>query len=91
MTTTKIQTAMNKINLLNVLIEESAECLIDAHTPFADYNKARQAMSVEIDDARRHFDDREGEFLVDVETCQEWRTEDGYGYTVGIEELTVQE
>ena len=48
-------------------------------------------MSVEIDDARRHFDDREGEFLVDVETCQEWRTEDGYGYTVGIEELTVQE
>ncbi len=82
---------MKKIYLVTVLIAESAECLIDAHTPFTDYDKARQAMSVAIEDAHKQFPDHKGELLVDVETCREWRTEDGYGYTVGIEELTLQE
>lgn len=82
---------MKKIYLVTVLIEESAECLIDAHTPFTDYDKARQAMSVAIEDAQKQFPDHKGELLVDVETYREWRTEDGYGYTVGIEELTLQE
>lgn len=82
---------MNKIYLVTVLIEYSAESVTDAHYPYADFNKAKEAMSVQIEEARENFADQEGEFLVDVETCQEWRNEDGYGYTVGIEELTVTE
>ena len=82
---------MKKIYLVTVLIEESAECLTDTHIPCADFNKAKQAMSVQIEDARKRFDDQSGEFLVDVETCQEWRNEDGFGYTIGIEELTIQD
>ena len=45
-------------------------------------------MAVAIEEAAENFDGQEGETLVDVETCREWRNEDGYGYTVGIEELT---
>lgn len=80
---------MQKIYLVTVLIEESAECLTDVHTAFADFSKAKEAMSVAIEDARKRFTDFGGETLVDETTCQEWRTEDGYGYTVGIEELTL--
>ena len=82
---------MKKIFLVTVLIEYSAESVTDAHHAYADYNKAREAMSVQIEEARENFSDEAGEFIVDVDTCQEWRNEDGYGYTVGIEELTIEE
>ncbi len=77
-----------KFYLVTVLIECSAECIVDAHALYVDYEKAKGAMAVEIESAAENFDGRKGETLVDVETCREWRTEDGYGYTVGIEELT---
>lgn len=77
-----------KFYLVTVLIECSAECITDAHALYADYEKAKGAMAVEIESAAENFDGRKGETLVDVETCREWRNEDGYGYTVGIEELT---
>ena len=48
-------------------------------------------MAVASEEAAENFDGQEGETLVDVETCREWRNEDGYGYTVGIEELTLIE
>lgn len=71
-----------------MLIECSAECITDTHALYGNYEKAKEAMAVEIEEAAENFDGREGETLVDAETCREWRTEDGYGYTVGIEELT---
>lgn len=83
--------AMNKYYLVTVLIEYSAESVTDAHYLYSDFTKAKEAMSVQIEEARENFDDQEGEYVVDVETCQEWRNDDGYGYTVGIEELTPQD
>lgn len=77
-----------KLYLVTTLIECSAECITDTHALYGNYEKAKEAMAVEIEEAAENFDGREGETLVDVETCREWRTEDGYGYTVGIEELT---
>lgn len=77
-----------KFYLVTTLIECSAECITDTHALYGNYEKAKEAMAVEIEEAAENFDGREGETLVDAETCREWRTEDGYGYTVGIEELT---
>lgn len=80
-----------KFYLVTTLIECSAECITDAHALYGNYEKAKEAMAVEIEEAAENFDGQEGETLVDVETCREWRNEDGYGYTVGIEELTLIE
>lgn len=77
-----------KFYLVTTLIEYSAESITDSHSLHADYEKAKAAMAVEIEEASENFDGQEGETIIDVETCREWRTEDGYGYTVGIEELT---
>lgn len=76
-----------KFYLVTTLIECSAECITDTHALYGNYEKAKEAMAVEIEEAEENFDGLEGETIVDVETCREWRTEDGYGYTVGIEEL----
>lgn len=76
-----------KLYLVTVLIEYSAESISDAHALHMDYEKAKGAMAVAIEEAAENFDGQ-GEILVDVETCREWRNDDGYGYTVGIEELT---
>lgn len=80
-----------KFYLVTVLIEYSAESITDAHALHVDYEKAKGTMAVAIEEAAENFDGQEGETLVDVETCREWRNEDGYGYTVGIEELTLIE
>lgn len=82
---------MKKLFLVTVLIEHSAESVTDAHYLYADFNKAKEAMSVQIEEAKENFDGQDGECIVDVDTCQEWRNEDGYGYTVGIEEITPQD
>lgn len=79
---------MQKYYLVTVLIEYSAESVTDAHYLCTNINKAKETMSVQIDEARENFADQEGRCVIDVDTCQEWRNEDGYGYTVGIEELT---
>lgn len=77
-----------KFYLVTTLIEYSAESITDAHALYEDYEKAKEAMAVAIEEASENFDGQEGETLVDVETCREWRNDDGYGYTVGVEELT---
>ncbi len=82
---------MKKIFLVTVLIEISDESPIDGHRAFTDYSKAKQAMSEEIENAQKYFEGWDGEVLVDVENCQEWRNEDVYGYTIGIEELNIQD
>ena len=77
-----------KFYLVTTLIEYSADSITDAHALYEDYGKAKEAMAVAIEEASENFDGQEGETLVDVETCREWRNDDGYGYTVGVEELT---
>lgn len=77
-----------KFYLLTTLIEYSAESITDAHALYEDYEKAKEAMAVAIEEASENFDGQEGDTLVDVECCMEWRNYDGYGYTVGVEELT---
>lgn len=77
-----------KFYLVTTLIEYSAESITDAHALYEDYERAKEAMAVEIENAAENFGDQEGDTIVDVETCREWRNDDGYGYTVGIEELT---
>ena len=77
-----------KFYLVTVLIEYSAESITDAHALHVDYEKAKGAMAVAIEEAAENFDGQEGETLVDVETCRGGRKKDGYGTTLRIEELT---
>lgn len=81
---------MKKFYLVTSLIEYSAESITDTHTLYDDFDKAKTAMAVAVEEAAENFEG-EGEAIVDVETCREWRNDDGYGYTVGIEELTIKE
>ena len=57
-----------KFYLVTTLIEYSAESITDAHALYEDYEKAKEAMAVEIENAAENFGDQEGETIVDVET-----------------------
>ncbi len=72
--------------LVTTLIEMS-ECVVDSHNLCSTIKKAEKAFKDEIKGCRENFFGRNGEFLIDIWGCQEWRTEDGYGYTVSIEEV----
>lgn len=72
--------------LVTSLIEMS-ECVVDRHTLCSTIKKAEKAFNEEIKASRENFFGRSGEFLIDIWGCQEWRTEDGFGYTVTIEEI----
>ena len=45
-----------KLYLVTVLIEYSAECITDAHSLHVDYEKAKGAMAVAIEEAAENFD-----------------------------------
>lgn len=77
-----------KFYLLTVLLEYSDESITDLHFLYSDYNKAKEAMTVQIEEANENFNDNDMSCLIDVPTCQEWRSDDGYGFTIGIEEIT---
>lgn len=79
-----------KVYLVYVLIEFSAESTTDAHLIFSSLEKAKAAMVEEIEDARENFNMEGGTFLSDTEFCQEWANEDGQGYTIGVEEIEVK-
>ena len=78
---------MQKFYLLTVLIEYSAECITDAHKLYDSLETAKVAMAIEIEEATENFAHRAGQTVTDVDTCQEWRDEEGFGYTIGIEEV----
>lgn len=78
---------MQKFYLLTVLIEHSAECITDAHKLYDSLEAAKVAMAIEIEEATENFSGRAGQTVTDVDTCQEWRDEEGFGYTIGIELL----
>lgn len=70
--------------LLYVLIEmqESTSC---CHTLYHNLKDAQAVMQDEIAECKENF--TSGKAIRDYERCYEFRNEDGYGYTVGIDEL----
>ncbi len=72
--------------LVTTLIE-STDCISDSHKLYSTLEAAQKAMAQEVHDAQENFWN-EGERIIDLPSCIEWRNDDGYGYTVGIEELT---
>ena len=61
------------------------ESVSDCHTLYATLERAKAAMDREIEEAMENFG--KGEVLHDLERLYEFRTEDGYGFTVGIDEM----
>ena len=74
----------NAMYLVYTLIEQN-DCVADCHALYATLERAKAAMNVEIEEARENFG--KGEVLHDLERLYEFRTEDGYGFTVGIDEM----
>lgn len=72
--------------LLTTLIE-TQDCVSDGHALYASFDDAMKAFEQEIADCQENFNERYGYTLIDLPRCKEWRTEDGYGYTVTIEEI----
>lgn len=72
--------------LVATLIEMS-ECVSDSHTLCSTIEKAEKVFADDVRICQENFPGRDGEFLIDIWGCKEWRTEDGYGYTVSIEEI----
>lgn len=78
---------MQKTFYLVATLIEMSESVSDSHTLCTTIEKAEKAFNEEIKTCRENFFGRNGEFLINMWGCQEWRTEDGYGYTVSIEEI----
>ena len=74
----------NAMYLVYTLIEQN-DCVSACHALYATLERAKAAMNVEIEEARENFG--KGEVLHDLERLYEFRTEDGYGFTVGIDEM----
>lgn len=73
--------------LVYVLIE-CQETTSDYHTLYHNLEDAQAAMQKELDECKQNFNS--GKAFTDLERCYEFRTEDGYGYTIGIDELIPQ-
>ena len=72
--------------LLTTLIE-SGDCISDGHSLYQNQEKAIEAFKDEIRDCAENFGGQKGDFIIDLPMCKEWRNEDGYGYTVTVEEV----
>lgn len=78
-----------KVFLVYVLIEYSAESTTDAHYVYSSIEKAREAIVREIDEARENFDIESGGFISHTDRSQEWCNDYGQSYSIGIEEIEV--
>ena len=65
----------NAVYLVYTLIEQN-DCVSDCHALYATLERTKAAMNVEIEGAMENFG-----------KAYEFRTEDGYGFTVGIDEM----
>ena len=79
---------MTKLYLVTVLIELHGQTPIDSHILCTSLDKAKEVLKTEIHTARNQFPVEPGVVLTSNDYCHEWRDNDGYGYTVGIEEMT---
>ena len=75
------------IYLVSTLIE-SADCVSDSHQLHTSLESAQRALLNEIEEAKENFFG-EGEIIIDLPRCVEWRNPDGYGYIISIEEYEV--
>lgn len=75
-----------KLYLLTTLVEY-ADCVSDKHYLFRSWRTAEIAFSNEIRDCAENFTGQRGNFIINLPTCQEWRTDEGNGYTVTLEEV----
>ena len=74
--------------LLTTLIEMQ-DSVSDGHALYRSLDDAMKAFEDEIADCQENFNVQHGSTLIDLPRCKEWRTEDGYGYTVTVEEMTL--
>ena len=72
------------VYLVYTLIEQN-DCVSDCHALYATLDRAKAAMNVEIEGAMGNFG--KGEVLHYHEQLYEFRTKDGYRFTVGIYEM----
>lgn len=75
-----------KFYLLATLIEMQ-DCVSDGHALYRSLDDAMKAFEKEIAECQENFNERYGSALIDLPRCREWRKEDGYGYTVTVEEI----
>lgn len=74
----------NIVYLVYTLIGQS-DCVSDCHALYTTLERAKAAMNAEIEEAMENFST--GEVLHDLERLYEFRTKDGYGFMVGIDEM----
>lgn len=83
------QTTMTKETYYLVYVQiEDQDGTSDCHTLYKKLEDAHKAMQKEKAISRKDFPS--GKVVLDWERCYEFRNEDGYGYIVGIDELTPQ-
>jgi hypothetical protein len=73
--------------LVTVLLELCDTCITDEHHLYASYADAQRAFSYEVAECQANFEGQQGQSLIDLQGCREWRNNDGYGFTVTIEEI----
>jgi len=74
--------------LLTSLIEKTSDSISDTHRLFGTLEKAESAFLEELKECSENFDGQDGDLLIDLPRCREWRNGDGFGYTVTVEEVT---
>jgi hypothetical protein len=57
------------------------------HHLYASYADAQRAFDYEVAECQANFECQHGQSLIDLQGCREWRNNDGYGFTVTIEEI----
>ncbi len=80
---------MQKTFYLVATLIEMSECVSDSHTLFETTEKAEAHFREEIKSAAENFEGQSGEIVHEIWGYKEWRNQDGYGYTVTIEEMTL--
>ena len=78
---------MEQIFYLLATLIEKQDSVSDGHALYRSLDDALKAFEQEIAECQENFVVRYGSTLIDLPRCREWRTEDGYGYTVTTEEI----
>lgn len=78
--------ANDTIYLVYILIEINENTSVK-HTTYRNLEDAQKQMADEIKDCRQNF--HSGKAITDMERLYEFRDNDGYGFTVGIDELKI--
>ena len=72
--------------LLTTMIEYG-DSVSDYHSLYLRQETAINMFAIEVEQCAENFAGKKGDFIIDLPSCKEWRNEDGYGYTVTVEEV----